>query len=75
MQNAEYACLPAGRDCGLRVQERGMRFSLFMNSEFRIPKSEMRLFFFFEKFVVDGIDEGLPTGFYDVFGDSNGPPF
>ena len=66
--------------CGMRSVEWGTNnakkpFSLFMNSEFPIPKSEIILFFFFKKFVVDGIDEGLPAGFYDIFGDSNGSPF
>jgi len=68
------ACRQAGiAEFGFKNEE--MRFSLFVNSEFRIPKSEIGLFFFFEKFVVDGIDEGLPTGLDDIFGNSNGSPF
>lgn len=60
-------------DCGIRNEKED--FSLFMNSEFRIPKSEMRLLLLFKEFVVDGIDEGLPTGLNDIFGDPNGSPF
>ena len=32
------------------------------------------LFFFFEEFIVDGIDESLPARLDDIFGDSNRPP-
>jgi len=60
-------------ECGIRNEKED--FSLLMNSEFPIPKSEIRLFFFLEKFVVDGIDESLPTGLNDIFGDANGSPF
>ena len=81
MQNAKCG-LRNMKLCQVRNAERGVlskqcekTLNIFINSEFRIPKSEMRLLFFFEKFVVDGIDEGLPTGLDDIFGDSNGSPF
>ena len=70
----ECACRQAGI-AEVRIKNEKTDFSFLMNSEFSIPKSEIGLFFFFEKLVVDGIDEGLPTGFYDIFGDSNGSPF
>lgn len=79
MQNAECG-LRNKRLYQVRNAERGVlseqcEKTLKLFYEFRIPHSEIILFFFFEKLIVDGIDEGLPTGLDDIFGDSNGSPF
>ena len=69
---------PACRQAGIAefgIKNEKMDFSFFMNSEIRIPKSEMWLFLFFlEEFIVDGIDKSLPTGLNDIFGDPNSSP-